>query len=116
MHSQTLSSEQVIEQLPPSLQRLVGFERFYLHDTQRFQDTTRDPCFDPQYFPQNCGAIQLPCFWILRKHLSVYGSTAAGVGELDVFEGNEHNGRVLFPIHPSSLNYYKYFLADVKAE
>jgi len=105
----------VLEQLPRSLQQLSKFERFHLHTPEKFQVPARDPGFDPSYFPQNCGALQLPCYWIERRHLQVFGAQANDCGELGLFSGEGPNGSVLFPIHPSSLAHYQDSLRKLAA-
>lgn len=104
-----------LEQLPGSLRQQLTFERFHLHKPELFQDRSRDPAFDPKYFPQNCGALQLPCYWIERRHLHVFGAQARGSDELGFFAGDGPDTAVLFPIHPASLAHYRQLLATVSA-
>ena len=104
-----------IEQLPLALQQLLTFEREYLHDPQQFQDPSRDPSFDACYFPQNCRGFQLPCFWVMRKHMHVYGAHAGGDSIFAESESQESGGRVLLPIHPTALHYYEAWLSSVSA-
>jgi hypothetical protein len=59
-----LASADVLGQLPGPLQQQLILERFHLHKPEEFQVTSRDPAFDPRYFPQNCGAVELPCYTI----------------------------------------------------
>nr|UXE45426.1 hypothetical protein Hi04_10k_c4921_00003 [uncultured bacterium] len=110
-----IGEEAVIGQLPPPLQRLMEFERFHLHSLEEFQISSRDPAFDTRYFPQNCGAFRLPCFWVRRRNLFVLGSGLASAATQGLFDGEGPQGRVLFPIHPAELDRYKEFLAEVEA-
>ncbi len=64
------------EQLPRSLRQQSIFERCHLHKLEIFQNRARDPAFDPKYFPQNSGVVRLPCYWIQRRHLYVFGEEA----------------------------------------
>lgn len=115
MSAQLMDDQDVIAQLPPGLQQWLALERFHLHKLDLFQNRSRDPAFDPRYLPQNCGAFRLPCFWIRRRHLQVYGRQMPGGSELQLFTGDGVDDRVLFPIHPSSLDHYKTFLSGVDA-
>jgi hypothetical protein len=110
-----IGTEQAIGQLPQSLQNLATFERFNLYKPARFQNIARDPAFDRRYLPQNCGAFALPCFWVLRKHLYVYGCHPECLNTLSPWVGRNYNDRLLFPIHPLSLPHYKEFLSAVGA-
>lgn len=116
MEAARTGSEEAVEQLPSSLRTLMELERFHLHRAELFQDVSRDPQFDTKYFPQNCAAFKLPCFWVRRKYLYVYGSQTAGSGELELFGGQGLSERVLFPVHPTSLDHYRGFLAAVGAQ
>lgn len=105
----------VLAQLPRSLQQLLTFERFHLHQPEKFQIPSRDPGFDPKYFPQNCGVIQLPCYWIERRHLLVFGAQAHDSSELGLCSGAGPKSCVLFPIHPASLAHYQELLLKLAA-
>lgn len=104
----------VLEQLPSSLQRQLAFERFHLHKPEVFQIRSRDPAFDPKYFPQNCGVMQLPCYWIERRHLHVFGSQH-DPDELGFFSGAGPSSHVLFPMHPASAANYRDLLSKLAA-
>ncbi|HEY5755449.1 MAG TPA: hypothetical protein VIU34_06475, partial [Steroidobacter sp.] len=93
----------VLEQLPRSLRRQSMFERFHLYKPEIFQNRSRDPTFDPAYFPQNSGVVQLSCYWIERRHLYVFGDS----GELGLCASEGPDGAVLFPIHPASVAHYR---------
>jgi hypothetical protein len=101
----------VFEQLPRSLQQQSMFERFHLHKPQTFQNRARDPAFDPKYFPQNSGVVRLPCYWIERRHLYVFGDS----GELGLCASDSPGGAVLFPIHPASVAHYRELLDKLAA-
>jgi len=105
-----------LEQLPPSLQRQMTYERFHLHKPEQFHDRARDPDFDPGYFPQNCGVIELPCYWIERRHLHVFGAQASDAEEIDFFSGDGPQDAVLFPVHPASIPQYWQWLVAVGAK
>ena len=111
-----IADENVVEQLPPTLRALMTLERFHLHKAEMFQNLARDPAFDTRYLPQNCGPFLLPCFWIRREHVYVYGRHSVGGGGLRDFTGRRSPEQVLFPIHPLSLHRYGVFLSDVAAQ
>jgi hypothetical protein len=115
MKATRIGNEEAINQLAGSLRSLLDFERFHLHNTDFFQDKALDPAFDTRYLPQNCGAIELPCFWVLRKYLYVYGQPKDCTMALDVVERDGLNERVLFPIHPTALDRYRQFLSEANA-
>ena len=115
MDSERAGNEDVIQELGPSLRALLEFERFHLQDVDTFQNTSRDPSFDRRYLPQNCGAIRLPCFWIPRKYLHVYGHYARDAIEFSLVRGEGLEQSVLFPIHPLSLHLYRELLSTTNA-
>lgn len=115
MNEKRIGEESVIAQLPASLRALLAWERFHLHNSARFQQATSGVGFDARYLPQRCGAFRLPCFWVFRKHLHVYGGQAKDHSELNLFEGSGSEERVLFPIHPASLSHYREFISRVGA-
>lgn len=115
MAENLLSDQGVIGQLAPWLQHWLELERFHLHRADRYQDRSRDPGFEVRYLPQHAAAFRLPCFWVPRRSLQVYGRQTAA-GELDFFAGSGADERVLFPIHPSAIDHYRTFLADAGAE
>lgn len=110
-----IAQDGIIEQLPPALQMLASFERFHLRHVNVLQYKPRDPHFDTRYLPQHCGAFKLPCFWIERRHMHVYGELTDATDELHVVSGPGWRDRVLFPIHPTCAAAYSDFLADVRA-
>lgn len=116
MVTERLCDADVIGQLPFSLQQQLMLERFHLHKPELFQDRSRDPDFDPKYFPQNCGAVPLPCYWIERRHLYVLGAQSPSDDELGFFSGDGPNDAVLFPIHPASLANYRDLLVKLAAK
>lgn len=103
-----------IQQLPSALQRLMDLERFHLYKTEMFQQLSRDPGFDTRFLPQNCGAFRLPCFWIRRKYLQVYGHQFDAGAEQRFVSGGEDE-QVLFPVHPTVLPDLSAFLSKVDA-
>lgn len=105
----------VLEQLPWSLRQQLTFERFHLHKPEMFQDRSRDPAFDPKYFPQNCGPVLLPCYWIERRHLHVFGAQANVSDEISFFSGDGPKDAVLFPMHPASVAHYRELLVTLAA-
>lgn len=116
MKSDQAGSSGPIEQLPASLRTLMALERFHLHKAELFYDPSRDPAFDTRYFPQNSGAFKLPCFWVPRKNLYVYGRQSSSADELPICRGQGQSEQVLFPVHPTSLVHYKQFLSEVGAQ
>ena len=115
MSAARIEQNGIIEQLPPALQKLAAFERFHLRHVDVLQYKPRDPYFDTRYLPQHCGAFKLPCFWIQRRHMHVYGGQPAADDDLCVVSGSGWRDRVLFPIHPTCIAAYRDFLADVRA-
>lgn len=116
MAANVVFQEDVTCQLPSWLQQWLVLERFHLHRADLFQDRSRDPNFDFRYLPQHAVAFRLPCFWVPRRSLQVYGQRAPAGDELDFFEGSGASERVLFPIHPSAIDYYRAFLSEAGAE
>lgn len=111
MSTLKIGSEEITSQLPASIQLFANFERFHLHFLHGLQDTSLDPSFDTRYFPQNCGAIALSCYWVRRNHLYAYGGQNGDVRELCIARGDE----LLFPIHPAETSRYATFLDAVGA-
>lgn len=108
-------AEEALLQLPSSLQRQLAFERFHLHKPEMFfKNIARDPEFE-RYLPQNCGVIELPCYWIARRHLHVFGRQEYACHEFQFFSGEGPNDSVLFPIHPTSLPHYAELLTKLEA-
>lgn len=105
----------VLEQLPDSLRQQLKHERFHLHKPERFQVQARDPGFDTKYFPQNSGVMQLPCYWIERRHLHVFGAQSRECGEMELLAGEGPGALVLFPIHPASVAHYQPLLSELAA-
>ena len=116
MPAREIADEEVVAQLSPTLRAFMTLERFHLHKPDMFQNLARDPAFDTRYFPQHCAAFPLPCFWIRREHVYVYGSGSEGSHDLSDFAGRRSQEQVLFPIHPLSLHRYRPFLFDVAAK
>lgn len=110
-----MHSEAPLEQLPASLQKLLAFERFHLHKPDWYIDSSRDLAFDARYLPHNCGAFELPCYWIERRHLYVFGSQQRAYDEFGFMAGKGPKDSVLFPIHPTSLAQYSELLTKVRA-
>ncbi len=108
-------SDAALRQLPSSLQQQLALERFNLHKPEVFLNTSRDPAFDPQYLPQNCGAFELPCYWIERRHLYVSGAQHHACNEFRFFASAGPNDRVLFPVHPTSVPHYAELLSKLRA-
>ena len=116
MDARRMGSREAIEQLPYSLRLLSDLERFNLHDIGRFQQTTLDPSFDSRYLPQNCDAVQLPCFWIPKKYLYICTHPAADDADVSCLQWLSDETRFLFPLHPADLAHYTAFLSAVGAE
>jgi hypothetical protein len=109
------NSEAPLEQLPTSLRKLLTFERFHLHKPELIFRKAGELAFDSRYLPHNCGAVQLPCYWIERRHLHAFGSWQPAVDELDLSSGNGPHDSLLFPIHPAAAAHYAGFLEKVRA-
>ena len=103
-----------LEQLPGTLREQLAFERFHMHKPELYQKPARDPEFDPKYLPQNCGVVELPCYWIPRRHLYVFGAQARA-DELSFLAGKGPNEEVLFPMHPTSVARYRELLVKLSA-
>jgi hypothetical protein len=115
MDTLSAGNEDVIGQLPSALQELMRLERFHLHQPELYQKRSRDPTFDPRYFPQNCAAFRLPCFFIAKKHAFVYGKPSDSPNELRMLTAPDEAATVLLPIHPTDLSCHTKFLAAVDA-
>jgi hypothetical protein len=115
MFTERFGSADAIRQLSPSLRRLIQYEHFNLHRLDVFHKDISDSGFDLRYLPQNCEAFPIPCFWIRRRHLYVYGRQSCGT-EMQLFDGVGESERVLLPVHPTSLVHSQQFLLDVGAD
>lgn len=115
MAADAFSYQDITSQLPSWLQQWLVLERFHLHKVDLYQNRARDPGFDVSYLPQHASPFRLPCFWVRRKHLQIYGQQTAG-SELELFSGHGMDERVLFPIHPTSVERYGTFLRESGAE
>jgi len=96
------------------LQLLLQWERFHLHQRDRFQVPSRDPQFDTRYLPQNCEAFELPCYWVPPERLYSYGG-GDEITEKLLSRCLPSPRSVLFPIHPTSLDRYTGFLRSAGA-
>jgi hypothetical protein len=110
-----IGSDAALQQLPPSLRQQLALERFNLHKPDVYLNTSRDPAFDPQFLPQNCGVVELPCYWIERRHLYVFGAQEHAGDELGFLAGTGPHDSVLFPIHPTSVPQYAELLSTLRA-
>lgn len=107
--------DEPVQQLPPALREWLTLERFHLHDPHLYQRTARDPGFDVNYFPQNCGVFQLPCWWVPRRCLHVFGTERHGNDEIQFFNDAPVDASVLLPMHPSAVDCYREFLQTAGA-
>lgn len=105
----------IIEQLPAGLRNWLTLERFHLHKADLFQNCPKDSGFDPRYFPQHCQPFRLPCYWVARKDLYVYGCQHEAMDRQPFSAGSSPDERILFPIHPSVLGDFQSFLSNVDA-
>src|SRR6185312_13827042 len=71
--------------------------------------------FDSRYLPEACATIVLPCFWVRRRYLYMYGEMDEWGNNLGISEGEGPDCRVLLPIHPAELHRYREFLTRVRA-
>lgn len=115
MDAQRAQAREVEQQLPVSLRSLICMERFAMHRIEFFQDPSQDAAFDSSYLPQNCGVFALPCYWVERRHVQLYGQQTSA-NEFSFVEGGQFCDRLLFPVHPTCLEHYQPFLASVRAE
>lgn len=111
-----IDEEEITNQLPATLRRWMTFERFHLYNVARFQNRSRDPAFDPKYFPQHGGPFRLPCFWIDRRHLFFYEYQDDAVAPPNLFSSPDSDGRVLWPLHPSCVDRYTELLSAARAQ
>ncbi len=102
--------------LPDHVRQFISFEQHYLHEPGRFQDRYSDVGFDERYLPQHCEVLKLPCYWVPRRHLYVYGRQLFANREPSLFSGDGLHERVLFAIHPASHGRYRDFLKSARAE
>lgn len=108
--------EEVSGDLPEVLQKFLAFEQRNLWKPERLRAQGTDAKLDKRYFPESCFAFRIPCFWVRRKHLYVYGEHAGGEGMPKLVDGEGPEARFLFPIHPAELARYLEFLEYVRAE
>lgn len=116
MSAQRIGTESPLEQLPASLRAFLEFERFHLYRPEFFQENVGSEPFDVRYLPQNCGAFRLPCFWVNRERMHVFGGQPTADHELRFLNVAEARQKVLFPIHPLSVERCRRVLADIDAE
>lgn len=116
MRQNTYGSEEVIGQLPQSVQTWIDLERFHLHRIDLFQMRERDPSFDQRYLPQNCGAFSLPCYLAKSRHFFVYGSSGGVDGPLRFWDRRPDDDGVLFSVHPTCLSWCRDFLSSIDAQ
>lgn len=116
MSAQRIGMESPLEQLPASLRAFSEFERFHLYRTEFFQENVGNEPFDVRYLPQNCGAFKLPCFWVDRDRMLVYGEPPAAGLELRFFDDSATRQRILLPVHPLSVERCCKLLGDIGAE
>jgi hypothetical protein len=116
MNAQRIGTESPLEQLPVSLRAFLEFERFHLYRPEFFQENVGSRQYDARYLPQNCGAFGLPCFWVKRERLHVFGEQLTANHEPRFLQVGEARQRVLVPIHPLSVERCGSILADVEAE
>lgn len=109
------NSEAPLEQLPTSLRKLLTFERFHLHKPELIFRKAGDLAFDSRYLPHNCGAFELPCYWIERRHLYIFGGQQSAYDEFGFMAGDGPHDSVLFPMHPTSVAHYAELLTKVRA-
>ncbi len=112
MDAERLGRQEIIEQLPESLQLLMTLERFHLHNADYFFGRTT---VDRRYLPQNCGPFRLPCFWIPRRYFYVYGHQSAATPEFRILDDHSSHATVLYPVHPLYLERYQEFLSRAHA-
>jgi hypothetical protein len=109
------ATDDLTADLPIWLQRFLTFERLNLWKPERLRASSLEAQFDSRYLPENCAGLVLPCFWVKRKYLYVYGAQdQPGIG-LNIVDGDGPDARVLFPIHPSELEHYTAFLLHARA-
>lgn len=101
--------------LPIGLARFLGFEQRNLWKPYRVRRSAPDAGFDSRYLPENCRVFRLPCYWVRRKHLYVYGRLRGADAEFGTIEGDGPDARVLLPVHPSEIPNYAEFLERVRA-
>jgi len=107
--------EPALTQLPNSLKTLATLERFYLHRPEIFQDTSRDPDFDTRFFPQHGGVFLLPCFWVPRESLYVFGAKQESA-EFSLFRETSAQAEAMVAVHPASLGRFRQFFENVGAK
>src|SRR5690242_2282074 len=103
MRKETFGGANVLDQLTGSLRRLIDLERLHLHRPEQFRDRSRETTFDTRYLPENCGAFQLPCFWVRQSHFYIYGRQVNSCETINFFDGTRYSDSVLMPIHPAEL-------------
>ncbi len=100
--------------LPDSLRTFLKFERFHLHRADKYQVLSRDPAFDTHYLPQRSAAFQLPCYFVRRKRVQIFGDQR--VTTFKWAFGYPPDDIVLFAVHPTALRDHAEFLSKSQAE
>lgn len=109
-------SDSALGELPQSLQRFLVFEQQNLWNPERLRVSPAGAAgLDARYLPESRAVFRLPCYWVKRKHLYVYGEEREAHGELAMLDGEGPEARVLLPVHPAELRHYASFLDDVRA-
>lgn len=107
--------QEVIGELPGAVQKFLRFEQQNLWKKERFRNPGSDFSLQPEFLPEHGRAFWLPCFWVKKKHLYVYGGWAGAASAIAWAEGEGPEARVLFPIHPAELDSCGEFLAKAGA-
>lgn len=115
IHTYRTDRSVALEQLPLSLRTLADFEQLLLYKPDAFYGTSGHNTSDTQYLPTNPCVFELPCYWIRRKHLSVYKCHHDCVTSLNWPIGTRFDDEALFPIHPLSIPYYSRLLSATGA-
>lgn len=109
-------SKDAIAGLPQCVRQFLVFEQRNLWKAERLRDPMDDDQLDGKYLPEGGCAFRLPCFWIQRRHLYVYGRQEEPGFEMRSGAGNSPHGAFLFPLHPAEVRQYEEFLANSGAE
>lgn len=107
--------EALTRELGWSLNRFLVFEQRNLWNPKRLRAATGDPEFDERYLPESCAVFPVPGFWVLRKHLYVYGNQKCRASGPFSARGGGPDEPVLLPIHPAERLRHEEFLRRVKA-
>lgn len=106
LHGDATANE-LVQQLPLALRRLLDFEQKNLWRLDRFRACSHaDDAFDPRFLPESSVVFELPYVIIQKKSLYILGGLSEGESVLQNSWLDRCDSEVRFPIHPTQLHEY----------